>query len=575
MAWRLEIHHIDVQSSGDSTLIIVREVAPLIGIAPISRSVLIDGGRRNRFTIVHAYVGAQLGAGVPLNAIICTHYDVDHMGGLTPLLLMPGRYNNTIIYDQGWQGGAGVDLPHQRYLRAINGLNDNGPVPILAGILARTRVTRTVQSDPVPPLVIPAIGAGPAAPPGGLGAIVNPPNWLLNGVGAPQDPLWNGFGGAIPPGAPTMRFIAANMFIRTAAGGIVGPIGGLGIDPRNEKSLAVEVTFGNFRYYCGGDIETAQENHIQTLLNNANNAAGRVLAMKTSHHGANTATSRPFVNRMRPELAILSCGTGNQYAHPAQETVNILDGYPGLAAPHAAAPPQPPDMPVASYLTGYQLAGPPPQSFGGDMSLTAGDPNAWPLTHGHIRLTVSAAQSGTPVQGQTYRAVAAATRAGLTAAGAAGAIGAGAAAPIGIAAAEEAMIHGPGPAAQLVITQAGGPAAAGAAALAAANGAIAAGNPAIMMASAVTLAALNNGAPAARAAGAGAAAGAYYGGGTNPAVQGAVGGALVTAGLAAAAALPIAVASTAGLPNPAPTFCTVNFYDLNAAPAQWVNHTHQ
>lgn len=45
MAWQLEIHHIDVTGSGDATLIIAREVPPLIGLAPIVRSLLIDGGR--------------------------------------------------------------------------------------------------------------------------------------------------------------------------------------------------------------------------------------------------------------------------------------------------------------------------------------------------------------------------------------------------------------------------------------------------------------------------------------------------------------------------------------------------
>jgi hypothetical protein len=35
------------------------------------------------------------------------------------------------------------------------------------------------------------------------------------------------------------------------------------------------VQFNNFKYYLGGDIETAQENHIVTNLNPDNNDAGR------------------------------------------------------------------------------------------------------------------------------------------------------------------------------------------------------------------------------------------------------------------------------------------------------------
>jgi hypothetical protein len=554
VAWRLEIHHIDVIGSGDATLIIAREVPPLIGAVPIIRSALIDGGRRQYSADLHAYVGARLGPGVQLDAMICTHYDIDHMGGLVGLLLRPVRYNNTFIYDQGWPQGF-PDVTYLRYLRAINGMNDNGPVPILAAV-ARTRVTSRVQADGFAPMGVPVIGP-PAVP----GAAINQvPQWLLTGA-APADPLWNGAAMAAPPGAPAMRFIAANRYVETAAGGIVGPIGGLGIDPKNEKSLAVEVTFGNFRYYVGGDIETAQENSIQLLLNNADDAAGRVLAMKTSHHGANTATSRGFVDQLRPSAAFISCGTGNQYAHPAQQTINVLDGYAPLAGPHPAIPPQPPNRPIDHYLTGYQAAGPPPLTFGGDQSMTAGDPNAGPPIRGHIRVTVTAAQAAAPVEGQIFVAVQTAVQAALTAPGLIGVMGALAAGPIAVAVAEEALSFGPGPAASEVINQTGGPGAALVAAGNAANGVIPAGPPATMMANVVTAAALAAGAVAADAAGAGAAAGAYYGGGTNAAVQQAVTRAVQTAGLAAGPAAGIGAGAAAAMPATPGQF-RVRFYEF-------------
>jgi hypothetical protein len=560
VAWSLEINHVDVIGSGDATLIIAREVPPLIGGAPIIRSVLIDGGRRMHSAALHAYVGARLGVGVPLNAMICTHYDIDHMGGLVGLLLLPVRYNNTFVYDQGWAAGF-QELTYVRYLRAINGMNDLGPVPVLAAV-ARTRVTARVQADGAAAMGIPPIGA-PAVAAAPINLV---PQWLLAPAAppaplAPADPLWNGAGIAVPPGAPTMRFIAANRYVRTAAGGIVGPIGGLGVDPKNEKSLAVELTFGNFRYYVGGDIETAQENSIRLLLNNADDAAGRVLAMKASHHGANTATSRGFVDRLRPSAAFISCGTGNQYAHPAQQTINVLDGYPPFPGPHAPIPPQPPNRPIDHYLTGYQAAGPPPLTFGGDESMTAGDPNAGPPIRGHIRVTVNAAQAAAPVEGQLYVAVQTAVEAALTAPGVVGAMAVLVAVPIADAAAEEALSFGPGPAAHQVITQAGGPAAAGMAADLAANGVIPPGAPATMMAQVVTAAALGAGATAADAAGAGAAAGTYYGRGTAVAVQQAVTRAVQVAGLGAGFAAAVGAAAAAGLPA-APSQFRARFYEF-------------
>ena len=548
MAWQLEIHHIDVNRNGDSTLIIARQVAP-IGPGPAIRSVLIDGGLMSAAPIVGPYIGAQVGAG-GVDAIICTHYDRDHMNGLTGLLRTAGRCNNAFIYDQGWVGNAGVDADIVRYLNAVNGRDQAGvAIGALAGVLNRTRVTNRVASGGGLPLALPAVGGAPAVAPGGVGAINLPAHWLLTNPAAPQDPLWHGAAVAAPAGAPTMRFIAVNGYVRTAAGPVAGPLIGLGTDPKNEKSLAVEVTFGNFRYYAGGDIETPQENAIQTLLNNTDDAAGRVLAFKTSHHGAATATAATFVDQLRASAAFISCGTANQHNHPFPEVINILDGYPAGPVLHAPAPPPPGARPVKHYLTGY--AGLPLLSYGGDASMTAGRPA--PPVRGHIVLTVNAAQSAAPVQGRLYGAVQAAVQTALITPGLGGVMAPAAAAPIAAGAAETAMVTGAADTAGWLINTTGGPAAASAAAANAANGALPPGNPVMQMASAVSAAARIAGAPAACAAAAGAAAGTCYGDGTLPAFRAAVEGGLVGGLLpgGAAAAIPIAVAAAAGLAAPA------------------------
>ena len=101
MPWTLEIHHINV-GQGDSTLIVAREVPPLIGAAPIVRSVLIDGGDGGQDATVNAYITGPAGLAA-LNVIVVTHYDDDHVSGLTNLLRnYAATYYNTLIYDQGW-----------------------------------------------------------------------------------------------------------------------------------------------------------------------------------------------------------------------------------------------------------------------------------------------------------------------------------------------------------------------------------------------------------------------------------------------------------------------------------------
>ena len=100
---------------------------------------------------------------------------------------------------------------------------------------------------------------------------------------------------------------------------------------------------------------------VRHFVNNNNAIKGRILAMKTSHHGSNSASSRAFINHLRPSAAFISTGKINQFAHPAQSTVNVLDGYPELPANagpnsgrHSPQPPAPPYRPVGYYLTGFQ-----------------------------------------------------------------------------------------------------------------------------------------------------------------------------------------------------------------------------
>jgi hypothetical protein len=91
MAWTLEIHHIDV-GQGESTLIIAQD--PLLPPGPNrQRSVLIDGGRADTASYVHEYVAAHLNGN--LDRIITTHYDIDHSGGITTLLLADNRSMQT------------------------------------------------------------------------------------------------------------------------------------------------------------------------------------------------------------------------------------------------------------------------------------------------------------------------------------------------------------------------------------------------------------------------------------------------------------------------------------------------
>lgn len=47
----------------------------------------------------------------------------------------------------------------------------------------------------------------------------------------------------------------------------------------------------------------------------------RAEILKAGHHGSRFSTSAAFLNRVKPKFVVFSCGKGNAYGHPAEETV--------------------------------------------------------------------------------------------------------------------------------------------------------------------------------------------------------------------------------------------------------------
>ncbi len=93
------------------------------------------------------------------------------------------------------------------------------------------------------------------------------------------------------------------------------PDGGTGI---NNVSVVVLGEVGGRRFLLMGDVE---EGIDPTLL-----AAGlpTVDLLKIAHHGSRTATTQPFVEAVRPRIAVASAGTGNPYGHPTKATLDRL-----------------------------------------------------------------------------------------------------------------------------------------------------------------------------------------------------------------------------------------------------------
>ena len=87
----------------------------------------------------------------------------------------------------------------------------------------------------------------------------------------------------------------------------------------NNTSLVLRIDYGNTSYLLTGDMEKTAETD---LVNSGANLKADVL--QVGHHGSSTSTGYLFLNAVLPEMGVISCGTGNKYGHPHEETLSIL-----------------------------------------------------------------------------------------------------------------------------------------------------------------------------------------------------------------------------------------------------------
>jgi competence protein ComEC len=87
----------------------------------------------------------------------------------------------------------------------------------------------------------------------------------------------------------------------------------------NANSIVLRLDYGDFSMLLPGDAEEQTEHRLLTRDLNL-----KVKVLKVAHHGSKYATSQDFVDRVKPELAIISCGEWNRYGHPSQVVLDRL-----------------------------------------------------------------------------------------------------------------------------------------------------------------------------------------------------------------------------------------------------------
>lgn len=93
-------------------------------------------------------------------------------------------------------------------------------------------------------------------------------------------------------------------------------------DEENNNSVVMLITAGSTSFLMTGDAEKSVE---KELLEKYPYLTATIL--KAGHHGSRTSSHNKFVDSLDSEAAVISVGEDNNYGHPTQEVLDILQKH--------------------------------------------------------------------------------------------------------------------------------------------------------------------------------------------------------------------------------------------------------
>jgi len=90
-------------------------------------------------------------------------------------------------------------------------------------------------------------------------------------------------------------------------------------DDVNDGSVTVILEYGEFSMYLGGDLSSEYE------LMSISGLKYDIDVLKLGHHGSKYSTSDKLLKDLSPEVAVISAGEDNNFGHPNQEVIDLLN----------------------------------------------------------------------------------------------------------------------------------------------------------------------------------------------------------------------------------------------------------
>ncbi|MBI4151103.1 MBL fold metallo-hydrolase [Candidatus Woesearchaeota archaeon] len=102
---------------------------------------------------------------------------------------------------------------------------------------------------------------------------------------------------------------------------VLNPDAPLAFSGDNDNSIVLKLTYKNVSILLPGDCELKCEDALVEQYGNRLQSDVYI----AGHHGSKTSSSKPFVDSINPELALVSVGKTNQYGHPAPAVIDRLN----------------------------------------------------------------------------------------------------------------------------------------------------------------------------------------------------------------------------------------------------------
>ncbi|MBI5555204.1 MAG: MBL fold metallo-hydrolase [Elusimicrobia bacterium] len=91
-------------------------------------------------------------------------------------------------------------------------------------------------------------------------------------------------------------------------------------DNPNDNSLVLKITYNKVSFLLTADIGQAAERKMLSEYRNTLQST----VLKVAHHGSRSSSCASFLNEVKPELAVISCGRNNTFGHPHPEVLQRL-----------------------------------------------------------------------------------------------------------------------------------------------------------------------------------------------------------------------------------------------------------